>query len=263
MSDQDDERVNYIEEYGERPYREEEFLISLYIDQELSMTEIGKRVGRDGGTIQYWLKKHGIERRSREEAQQLRRLRGTDVGFYTRTDGYEEISTTHDREYERFLHHRLIAVAEYGYEAVVDNHVHHALEIPWANWREVLDVVSPAEHREKHARKSRERGEADTFQEESLLRELYWDDGLTTDEISHEVGCSRDMVEYWMRHHGIETRAPTGDEDYHDPEVLRQLYYNEEMTLTEIGEMFNRSDETIRRHMKENNIPRRTGGGCE
>lgn len=47
--------------------------------------------------------------------------------------------------------HRLVAVAEYGFEAVAGQQVHHANRIPWDNRPENLLVLSPSEHSRLHA----------------------------------------------------------------------------------------------------------------
>jgi len=46
--------------------------------------------------------------------------------------------------------HRLLAVAEFGTEAVKDQHVHHKNEIPWDNRPENLELLTPAEHASHH-----------------------------------------------------------------------------------------------------------------
>lgn len=46
-------------------------LRTLYIDEKLSMRQIGKKLHRDGVTILYWMKKLNIPRRSKSEAVRL------------------------------------------------------------------------------------------------------------------------------------------------------------------------------------------------
>jgi hypothetical protein len=49
-------------------------------------------------------------------------------------------------------HYRLLAVAEYGVEAVNDDElVHHELPIEWANFRASVTTLTPDEHARVHA----------------------------------------------------------------------------------------------------------------
>ena len=56
-------------------YLEKECLQKLYVDDSLSIRQIGKRLGCSPMTIQRALVRHGIERRSLKEGQLLRRGR--------------------------------------------------------------------------------------------------------------------------------------------------------------------------------------------
>jgi predicted transcriptional regulator len=68
---------------------------------------------------------------------------------YTRKQGGHEYITTGGCGDDVQLH-RLLAVAEYGYEPVKDNHVHHINGIPWDNRPANIDVVAPGEHTTIH-----------------------------------------------------------------------------------------------------------------
>jgi hypothetical protein len=46
--------------------------------------------------------------------------------------------------------HRLLAVAEYGFEAVLGKEVHHENGVPWDNRPDNISLVDPAEHRQIH-----------------------------------------------------------------------------------------------------------------
>lgn len=52
---------------------------------------------------------------------------------------------------EKVYHHRLLAVAKYGIDAVTDMNVHHKNEIPWDNRMENITLIPHDEHRRKHA----------------------------------------------------------------------------------------------------------------
>lgn len=49
--------------------------------------------------------------------------------------------------------HRLVAVAEFGFDAVTsDEDVHHEISVPWLNYGENLEVENWREHRCAHLR---------------------------------------------------------------------------------------------------------------
>jgi hypothetical protein len=50
------------------------------------------------------------------------------------------------------LHHRLLAVAEHGYDALDDDDlVHHELPVEWLNIPENVTMLTPTEHARVHA----------------------------------------------------------------------------------------------------------------
>jgi len=67
--------------------------------------------------------------------------------------GYERVHSYHGSSdtTDRVRIHRLLAVAEYGLEALEDRVVHHANGIPWDNRPENLEVLTPEQHRQHHA----------------------------------------------------------------------------------------------------------------
>jgi hypothetical protein len=71
--------------------------------------------------------------------------------FWMSPDGYE-CWTVYDgqRESHTVRVHRLVAIAEYGFDAVSGNVVHHKNQIPWDNRPENLEPMSRGEHSELH-----------------------------------------------------------------------------------------------------------------
>lgn len=47
--------------------------------------------------------------------------------------------------------HRLAAVAWFGYEAVVENDIHHTTRVPWDNREDSLEPLSKSDHAALHA----------------------------------------------------------------------------------------------------------------
>jgi hypothetical protein len=76
------------------------------------------------------------------------RLERADVRFLMNPNGYILIKTGN----EQVRHHRLVAVAEHGYEAVVEkDHVHHVDGTPWLDFGLNLQPVTASEHARIHS----------------------------------------------------------------------------------------------------------------
>jgi hypothetical protein len=124
-------------------YGDPTVLRELYWERELSLAEIGNRADVSAPTIRYWMKKYGIPRRepNTEKPPYLRETKG----------GYLRIHTSDTNGgLDRVYVHRLVAVAEYGFEAVRDNHVHHESGHGLDNRPDNLVPLSPAEHAAEH-----------------------------------------------------------------------------------------------------------------
>ncbi|RLM42300.1 HNH endonuclease [Haloarcula sp. Atlit-47R] len=126
------------------------------------MEEIGERLGCSARTVCRWLKKHGIESRDQHQAHSIRH---DAVPFRTHTTSYERWLHRYRGERESVRVHRLVAVAEYGFDQVVGKDVHHKNSIPWDNRPENLEPVSHAEHSQIHGleraeNEKRNRGES-------------------------------------------------------------------------------------------------------
>lgn len=64
--------------------------------------------------------------------------------------GYEYCRAEVDGVRKKIYIHRLLAVAEYGYDAVVGKEVHHKNGIPWDNRVENIVPLTATEHRRVH-----------------------------------------------------------------------------------------------------------------
>lgn len=129
-------------------YKDPEDLRALYHGKGMSLPQMGRRFDVDPTTILYHMEKHGIERRKPANERPL--------STQTSDEGYSTICHHIDGRKHEVKIHRLIAVAEHGFEAVKDNDVHHKSEIPWDNRRENLELMTRSEHMTLH---NNERGE--------------------------------------------------------------------------------------------------------
>lgn len=72
--------------------------------------------------------------------------------FETHESGYERWRSYEDGREVYVYVHRLIGVAEHGFEAMIDKHAHHDISIPWANWGANIEPRDPPEHGNYHLR---------------------------------------------------------------------------------------------------------------
>lgn len=77
----------------------------------------------------------------------------------------------------------------------------------------------------------------------TVLTNLYIKQGLSTAQISQKIGCSRETIAKYLRRYGIKLRSPSDalklkvkNPDLTE-EKLRQLYFEEGKTMTEIARL--------------------------
>lgn len=128
-------------------HTDRDVLRDLYIDKGLSLTEIASRSTVTHQTIRHHLIQNGIERRSRKEG--LEQAFSDKPAYYMQaSNGYQ---TWKDRQSGRYMSvHRLLAIAEYGFDAVEGNVVHHKNGVRWDNRPENIEVMTPSEHAKHH-----------------------------------------------------------------------------------------------------------------
>lgn len=118
----------------------------LYYEEGLTLQQIGDRVGVSDVTVMRWMDEYDLDRRSSAE---YKRVDYASFGLNNR--GYERWqSSTGASGSDHVLVHRLAAVAWYGWDAVVDNDVHHENGVRWDNREDNLRPISPEEHGRIH-----------------------------------------------------------------------------------------------------------------
>jgi len=129
--------------YEDAEWKDKNLIRELYWDKNLSTYEIADKVGCDENTILRFMKNNDIERR---------------VSFRNRHPGVHEsgnyMRIKHwdaDGERKEVAHHRLIAVAIYGIDAVKNMHVHHRSGHGLDNRHENLELMTPSDHLKHHA----------------------------------------------------------------------------------------------------------------
>jgi len=111
-------------------------------------------------------------------------------------------------------------------------------------------------------------GDEKPWENKQLLEELYWDEEMNLAEIGDELGCSGSTIRQKMNWFDIPRRSvaeakkvadysPKENEPWHDGGRLHQLYWEEEMTVVEVGEELGCEASTVVKWMERFGISRR------
>lgn len=125
-------------------------LARLYYDEGLSQTEIGEKYGVQQTVVSSRMREWGIAPGKRIDLM-AEAVRVPWATHRFTDDGYEVWKVRVGDEMKTLPVHRLIAVAEYGTDAVAGNAVHHKNGIKWDNRPENIAVMDDADHKSHHA----------------------------------------------------------------------------------------------------------------
>jgi DNA-binding CsgD family transcriptional regulator len=117
----------------------------LYRERGLSQDEVSDILDANPRTVNRHIKHYGLSKTPKEWQ---RDRYGNSVSFRTTTRGYEVVTIPGGGDY---LVHRLVAVAEYGIDAVKENHIHHENGVKWDNRVDNLEPIDPSNHATLHA----------------------------------------------------------------------------------------------------------------
>lgn len=122
-----------------------ERLEDLYYNQLISLRKIGEKFGVGKKQVAKAMEKHGFESMSQTERgmRQCLKIQIKPSGYYYFRDGMGERT-------DQLLVHRLVAVAEYGVDALEGMYVHHKNEFKLDNRPENLELMTPSEHMNHH-----------------------------------------------------------------------------------------------------------------
>lgn len=135
--------------HGE-PWLPRSELVEMYESNGQRTETIAKRHSTTSKTIRKLLDEYGIEQRD-ALAERRRGLNLNPSAFHTMPQGYERWTNAHREESNKVYVHRLLAVAEYGFDSVSGMEVHHNNGIPWDNRPDNITLKDPSEHGRMHA----------------------------------------------------------------------------------------------------------------
>jgi len=126
-------------------YKNKDTLREEYQTQ--SIGQLADKYDVSKSVIHYWLKKFDIQRRKHPKHQHIS-LR---TNVWGNNPGYEIWQARVDGDVKRVQHHRLLMVAEHGFDAVSNSVVHHKNGIEWDNRPDNLELLTDEEHKQHHS----------------------------------------------------------------------------------------------------------------
>jgi len=130
-------------------YRNEETLRRMYWGERMSLSEIAEQFGVVISTIESWMKKNGVERRSDGRRYPFQ----THASYRIDDMGYAQWRHKYNGKEDSVRVHQLLAVAKGRDPSDVfgsGNHVHHKNGIPWDNRPENIELLTAVEHTRGH-----------------------------------------------------------------------------------------------------------------
>lgn len=92
----------------------------------------------------------------------------------------------------------------------------------------------------------------------SILEELYVRKKMSLNEIANQFLCNNTNILYWLKKYGID-RRPAYRKKVHIPkETLERLYWRENLTTTQIGNIFGIGRSAVHKKIMKYNIKRKT-----
>lgn len=140
-------------------YKDADWLRRKYWDEDMTMAEMADEAECNSGTICYWMDKHDIDtyNQGRNKRTPGMNLRINGNGYLEWWNHVYEGSEVVRRE--TFRVHRLVAIAEFGIDAVKGKVVHHENGVKWDNRPDNLGLMEHGSHSTHH---NEERVEAGT-----------------------------------------------------------------------------------------------------
>lgn len=136
-----------LSQYSEPYYDNADLMERLYLEEEMSSSEIGAFLSCSGSTVLDRLEKFGIDKRSMSQAQMVAKGTAGHQPLRHSEEGYEVWNSPSGPGTNMVRVHRLLAVAEYGIDALEGMDVHHKNGVVWDNRAENIELQPWKKHR--------------------------------------------------------------------------------------------------------------------
>lgn len=169
-----------------QPYKDGELLREMYVEKQMSTIDISEELDCAPNTARKYLMRNGVEIRDLSEAVALGHGHNpNEVPFQTKRDKGTEVWYYNNDQDDKGMvyHHRLLAVAIWGFDEVGEKVVHHKNEIRWDNRPENLELMTFGEHSSLHHKKLSEE------EYEEIVRR-YEEEDVSTYELAEEYPLS-------------------------------------------------------------------------
>lgn len=166
-----------------------ETLHRLYWDEGCSLSQIAELTPVTFGAIKHHMEKHGIDRRTSAEAN-----RRHTAAIRVEEQGYVRWRSTEAGRERTCSVHRLLAVSEFGIDAVKEMEVHHSNGIPWDNRAENIELLTKEEHVSHHSTGESHHYAKLTRREVAEIDRLLVEGSLTGVDIAERYSVSRTQI---------------------------------------------------------------------
>lgn len=134
-----------IQDY-EQPWRNEEIFKKEYLENGNTFKELAQKWECSVTTVSNWADRHGVEAR-----HPYGRDKVNYANFFTITSREHSYEMWDDNDATTQVRvHRLLAVAEYGLDAIKGKHIHHINGIEWDNRPGNIKPLHPENHTKLH-----------------------------------------------------------------------------------------------------------------
>jgi len=174
-------------------YKDKETLQRLYYEEGLSGRQIAEKLDCSQSTVFRWMEKFGIDRQ--DKIQAIKEHKRKEYANYRMSeDGHYMWIAAYNGKNEKMYVARLLAIAEYGINAVVDKNVHHKNGIPWDNRSENIELLNRGEHTSHHSQGEDHPNSILTEREVREIKEIYEETDKTQKEVGDEYDISHKTV---------------------------------------------------------------------
>jgi transposase-like protein len=221
-----------------KPWHSQERLENLYIEEDLTMAEIGEKLGTSTSTISYWLDKYNIS---------TKRPRRPEGDIEINEDRIPNETPWRDKETLYWLHHQK------GIGTTKISNILDCDQTTIKRWIEKYGIErGEPKYKYEYDIDEGQIPDKKPWRDESILRWLYCEEGMGTRQVADVLDCAQSTACNWLRKYDLlEERKILRP----SKEKLRDLYCEQELTGPEIAEEIGcESHSTVYRWLDEYDI---------